>query len=154
MLPFTQETKYNISSTIGSDFFAKIPEAIRKHTDWEYSCQEKDSGCYLKPTFKNMPYRNAFVPEIEIDVSCNDTETTLRMRGQPVKSVRVFMALWFGLLLVIELILLALAITSNLSSVFLVFIPVGICLFSYLLCELATKITFKSVVKAIQREIP
>ena len=127
-------------------------EVIYKHTNWEYKSQQRNAGCFLKPTFRNMPYRNSFVPEIDIVVSNHEAYTMLHITGQPVELVRFFMALWFGFLSLMEVFLLILAITSNLDSIIPVFIPVAMCVFGYLLCELGTKVTFNSVVKAIQEE--
>ncbi|MBQ8212782.1 MAG: hypothetical protein IJZ80_02140 [Clostridia bacterium] len=149
---FTQIANHSINNTICSDFFKKVPEAILKHTDWNYSCQQTDNGCFLKPIFRNMPYRNSFVPEIDIVVSFHEGNTILHISGQPVKSVRIFMALWFVFFLMMEMLLLILAIGSQLDSIFPVFVPIGMCTFGYLLCKLATKATFNSVVNAIQRE--
>lgn len=152
-IPFTQTARHNINSNISSDFFAKLPEMILNHTAWEYSYQHRVDGCFLKPTFKNMPYRNSFVPEINIVASCHDTQTMLHISGQPVKFVRIFMAFWFSFLLLMEMFLLVLIITSR-DSIFPVFIPIGMGVFGYLLCELGTKVTFNSVVKAIKKECP
>ena len=74
------------------------------------------------------------------------------MIGQPVKFVRDFMALWFSFLLAMEVFIVILAITSNLDSLFPLFIPLPMYAFGYLLCKLATKATFNSVVKAIKKE--
>ena len=149
---FAQTAIYSINNTICSDFFKKLPEVIRKHTDWDYSIQQTDTGCFLKPTFRNMPYRNSFVPEIDIVVSCHEEHNVLHMSGQPVKAVRIFMALWFGLLLLMEGFLIVAVITSKQNSLFNVLIPLIMCAFGYLLCKFATKATFNSVVKAIQKE--
>ncbi|MBR2042707.1 MAG: hypothetical protein IJ946_00020 [Clostridia bacterium] len=150
---FTQTAEHSIANTAYPAYLNELPKLIYKHTDWDYSCVQTDRGYFLKPTFRNMPYRNSFVPEIDIVVSCNDTQTILHMIGQPVKSVRVFMAIWFGFALMMEVFLLALAITSNLDSLFPVFIPLIMCAFGYLLCKIATRTTFKSVIKAIQKEL-
>ena len=99
-----------------------------------------------------MPYRNSFVPEIDVVASSCGEHTILQMRGQPVKFVRIFMAIWFISLLMFELCFLVLAITSKLDSIFPVFVPIGMCAFGYLLCKLATKATFNSVTNAIRRE--
>lgn len=149
---FTQTANHSIINTSTSDFLEKFPEVIRKHTEWDYSYQQTTNGCSLKPTFRNMPYKISFVPEIDIIVSCHEAHTMLHMSGRPVKSVRVFMALWFSFLLMMEVFLIILAITSKLDSLFSVFIPVVMCAFGYLLCKLATKATFNSVVKVIKRE--
>ena len=150
---FIQTAEIIIASTTSLSCLNDLPGLIRKHTDWDYSCAQTDTGCFLKPTFRNMPYRNSFVPEIDVVVSHNDTQTVLYMRGRPVMFVRVFMTIWFGFALMMEIFLLALAITSNLDSLFPVFIPLIMCAFGYLLCKIATGATFRSVVKAIQKEL-
>ncbi len=150
---FTHTAEHSIASTTYPICLNDLPQLIRKHTDWDYSCVQTDSGYFLKPTFRNMPYRNSFVPEIDIVVSCNNMQTILYMSGQPVKFVRVFMAIWFGFALMMEIFLLALAITSNLDSFFPIFIPIIMCVLGYLLCKIATRVTFKSVMKAIKKEL-
>ena len=149
---FTERTTLCINKTISTNGFEVLPEAIRQHTDWDYAYQQRLTGCSLKPTFRNMPYRNSFVPEIEIVISNRDSQTELQMIGQPVRFVRVFMALWFSFLLAMEVFFIILAITSNLDSLFLLIIPLAMCAFGYLLCKLATKATFNSVVRAIKKE--
>ena len=149
---FTQIAEHRINYAVNSDFVQKLPELICKHTDWEYKYQQRNDGCFLKPTFRNMLHRNSFVPEINITVSAHEEYTTLHITGRPEKSVRIFMAFWFGFLSLMEVLLLVLAITSNLDSITPVFIPIAMCSFGYLLCELATKATFNSVMRAIQKE--
>ena len=149
---FTEMELHCINKTTPTNGFEILPEVIRQHTDWDYTYRQKPTGCSLKPTFRNMPYRNSFVPEIEIVISDRDSQTELQMIGQPVKFVRVFMALWISFLLAMEVFFVILAITSNLDSLFPLFIPLAMCAFGYLLCKLATKATFNSVVKAIKKE--
>lgn len=128
----------------------ELPAVIRKRTGWDYSFTQTDSGCFLKPTFRDMPYHNSFVPEIDMVISRNDTQTVLHFRGQPVKAIRIFMGFWFGFLLPMELLFLVLAFTSHMDSLFPVFIPLIMMVFGYLLCKLATRAIFHSIVKAIQ----
>ena len=149
---FTVMATHCINKTISTNGFEILPEVIRQHTDWDYAYQQKIKGCSLKPTFRNMPYRNSFVPEINVVISNRDSQTELQMIGQPVKFVRVFMALWFSFLLVMEVFFVILAITSNLDSLLLLFIPLAMCAFGYLFCKLGMKATFNSVVKAIKKE--
>ena len=149
---FTEMATHCISKTISANSFEILPDVIRKHTDWDYLYQKKSVGCFLKPTFRNMPYRNSFVPEIDIVISNHDSQTVLQMIGQPVKFVRVFIALWFSFLLAMEAFFVILAFTSNLDSFFPLFMPLAMCAFGYLLCKLGTKTTFNSVVKAIKKE--
>ncbi len=150
---FTQTAEHRIASSTCPTCLNDLPKLIRKHSDWNYTCAQTDTGYFLKPTFRNMPYRNPFVPEIDIVVTCNDAQAVLYMSGRPVKFVRVFMAIWFSFLLMMEVFLLVPAITSSLESLFPVFIPLIMCAFGYLLCKTATRVTFRSVLKAIQKEL-
>ena len=149
---FTEKATHCINKIISANGFEVLPEVIRQHTDLDYAYQQKHAGCNLKPTFRNMPYRNSFVPEIDIIIFNRDSQTELQMIGQPIKFVRIFMASWFSFLLTMEVFFIILAITSNLDSLFPLFIPLAMCAFGYLLCKLATKATFSSVVKAIKKE--
>ena len=155
MLPrFTQTTHLDILHPIDSGFFENLPEVIRKNTDWDYSCQLTNSGCLLKPTFRNMPYRNSFVPEIEIVASPHGNHTMLHLIGRPVKPVRVFMTLYLLFLAMMEAVLLILALTSRLNSLFPAFLPVVMGILGHLLCNFAAKSTLCSVAAAIQRDFP
>ena len=149
---FTEMATHCINKTISTNGFEILPDVIRQHTNWDYACHHKTTGCSLKPTFCNMPYRNSFVPEIDVVISNHNSQTELQIIGQPVKFVRVFMALWFSFLLALEVFFIILAITSNLDRLFPLFIPLAMCAFGYLLCKLATKATFNSIVKAIKKE--
>ena len=149
---FTEMATHCINKTISTNGFEILPEVILQHTDWDYAYHQKTTGCNLKPTFRNMPYRNSFVPEIDIVVSNHEAYTMLHITGQPVKFVRIFMALWLGFLSLMEVFLLILTITSNLDSIIPIFIPIVMCAFGYLLCKFGTKATFNSVIKAIKKE--
>ena len=150
---FTQTAERCIVSAACPTCLNDLPELIRKHSSWNYSCVQTDTGCFLKPTFRDMPYRNSFVPEIDVAVSCDNAQIILQMRGRPVPFVRTLMAVWFGFALMMEVFLLAFAITSGLDSLFPVLIPILMCTFTYLLCKTATRAAFQSVVKAIQKEL-
>lgn len=149
---FTEKATHRINKTISSNCFEVFPIIIRQHTDLDYNYQQKPTGCSLKPTFRNMPFRNSFVPEIDIVIFNRDIQTELQIFGRPIKSVRIFMAFWFCFLLAMELLFIILAITSILDSLFLLFIPLAMCAFGFLLCKLATKSAFHSVVKSIKKE--
>ncbi len=149
---FTSTATHSISNSSCTDLFDTLPGAIRKHAQWDYICMKTDGGYFLKPTFRHMPYGNSFVPEIDITVSQNDSQAVLHMQGQPVVFVRVFMMIWFGFALLMEMLFLPLAITSGWDDLFIVFIPIILGAFGYFLCKIATKKTFYSVVNAIQKE--
>jgi len=150
---FTEIATHCINKTISTNSFEILPEVIRQHTDLDYVYYQTPTGCKLKPTFLNMAYRNSFVPEIHIVVSNRNLQPELQMTGQPVKFVRVFMALWLSFFLAMEVFFVVLAFTSKLDSLVSLFIPFFMCVFGYLLCKLATKFTFNSVVKAIKKEL-
>ena len=151
LFTFTATRGTNLPCT---DITETLPKAICKHTQLEYLCNKTSEGYFLKPTFRNIPYRNSFVPEIDITVSQNGSQTVLRMQGQPVPFVRVFMVFWFGFAFLMECLLLALMFTSGVDNIFPIFIPAILIAFGYFLCKIATKRTFLSVVKAIQKELP
>ena len=152
MKHFAEVATHCINKTIAANVFEVLPDVIRQHTDWDYAYHQKNTGCSLMPTFRNMPYRNSFVPEIDIVISHYDSKTELQMIGQPVKSVRDHTILLFSFLLVMEAFFIFLAITSDLDSLFPLFIPLIMGAFGYLLCKLVTKATFNSVVNAIKKE--
>ena len=148
---FEQTADLSAGSSFNSDTLKNLPEKILKHTDWDYSYEHTEAGCFLKPTFRNMPYRNSFVPEIDIVVSKSDTENVLHLKGQPTKPVRIFMMFWFSFALLMEAFLLIPAITYGGWSVPLL-IPVFMCVCGYFLCQIVTKMTFNAVVKVIRKE--
>lgn len=149
---FSQTAEHRVNEVIGTDCFENLPKVIHEQTNLDYSCEQTTDGCLLKPSFRNVPFRNSFVPEIDIDISQDNGQTFLYMKGQPVKSVRIFMVFWFVFLIIMEMVLLVTAITSKLESLFPVFVPIVMCAFGYFLCRFATRFTFISVVKAIRKE--
>ena len=147
---FVQTAEHQIRNAACPDFLEKLPDVIRKHANLDYAYQQTSAGCFLKPTFRHMPYRNSFVPEIDITVSCHEDAEVLHLTGRPVKFVRIFMAFWFGFLALMEVFLLIAAVNSTLSNMFSVLIPIGMGVFGYLLCKLATKATFHAVMNAVK----
>ena len=150
---FLYTLEYRTNKSITADALGNLPAAIRRHTDWNYTCEQTDSGCLLKPVFRDMPYRNSFVPEIDVAVSCDDGQSVLCMRGQPVKMVRYFMAFWLGVVLLMQVFVVALAIVSKLNGLFPLFLPAIMFVLGYSFCKIFSKRVFTSVVKAIQQEI-
>ena len=151
---FSQTAVHRITSPIPADFPNSFPEAIQRGTGWNYACSQNVDGYLLKPTFRNMPYRNSFVPEMAVSISQDNGQTLLHIQGKPVKFVRIFMKFWLGFLLLMEVFLLALAVTSSLDDLFFIFGPIVLCVFGYALCAIGTKVSFRAVVKAIQKAFP
>lgn len=149
---FTQSATLTMDKTVGPGYLEILPDAIYKHTHLDYSYQQKSSGCLLRPTFRKMLYKNSFVPEIDIEISYHDSQTIMQMIGQPIKFVRAFMTFWFSALLILEALFCILALTSMLDSFLFVFLPLMMGVFGYLLCKLATKATFHTVVTAMREE--
>ena len=150
---FTEMATHCINKTISTNGFEILPDVIRQHTNWDYAYHQKPTGCSLKPTFHNMPYRNSFVPEIDVAVSCDDGQSVLCMRGQPVKMVRFFSAFWLGVVLLMQVFVVALAFASKLNGLFPLFLPAIMFFLGYFLCKISSKRVFTSIVKAIQQEI-
>lgn len=149
---FTFTATHSMSRAYDAILCDTLPNAIRKYTEWDYICTKTDGGYFLKPTFRNMPYRNSFVPEIDITVSQKDSQTVLRMQGQPVAFVSLFMIIWIALALSMVIPALLVTFTSGGDNLFFVFIPIVLGMFGYLLCKIATRKTFHSIVRAIQKE--
>lgn len=151
---FWSSAKHSIKKLSCPDYPKKLPEAIQKHTDWDYSYEQTESGLLLKPTFQNMPYKNSFVPELSVTITEKGDEAVLQMTGKPVKAVRIFNICFCAFLLIIEILLLLLFITSGIRSIFPLFIPIAIILLNFLIIKVGTASTFKSVVRAISKELP
>ncbi|MBE6880285.1 MAG: hypothetical protein E7490_05580 [Ruminococcaceae bacterium] len=151
---FSQATEISVKTSPISERLKILPQDILKHTDREYSCEITDKGCYLKPTFRNMPYKNSFVPELSVTITEKGDEAVLQMTGKPVKAVRIFNICFCAFLLIIEVLLLLLFITSGIRSIFPLFIPIVIILLNFLIIKVGTASTFKSVVRAISKELP
>ncbi len=149
---FSQKAEIFIDGSVDNACLQNLTTLIHCQTDLNYSLEQTERGGILKPSFKNMPYRNSFVPEIDIVVSQNNEGTYMNMTGKPVKSVRVLMMFWFGLLAMMELFLLIIASISEFTELFPLFVPIVMCIFGYFLCKIATKLTFQKVVKAIQKK--
>lgn len=142
-----------LKNSAPADLTECLPKAIRQHAGWNYTGKAIADGCLLEPTFRDMPYRNSFVPEVTVRVSRDKGQCSLHMNCRPVMFIRIFMGIWFGGLLRMELLLLLIAAVSGLGDDwFPVLIPVLMCVFGYLLCKIGTDRTSRSVIKAIQKE--
>ena len=150
----TQTADYQINHTLSEDFFTGLAIAIQRQTEWGYICRKTDAGYYLKPTFRNMPYRNSFVPEIFIEAAENDGLTILHMRGRPVKIIRYFSAFFSFFCLLFQIDCFAILFTCGMDNLIPLFIPAALFIFNYLLCKLGTKFSFRKVIEAIENEFP
>ena len=151
---FSVSETYTINGPTTVEFSEHLLKTIYRYAGWKYNYTQKAEGYLLIPTFRDMSYRNSFVPEISVIVSQSNGRTTLHMKGQPVKVVRAFMGLWFAGVLGMELLLLLIAVISGLDSLSILFVPIFMGVFGYLLCKVTTRVTFRSVVKAIQKAFP
>ncbi len=153
-LGITQTADYQIHDTLSEDFFTGLPIAIHQQTEWSYICRKTERGYYLKPTFRNMPYRNSFVPEIFIEAAENDGLTILHMRGRPVKIIRYFSAFFSFFCLLFQIACFAILFTCGMDNLIPLFIPAALLVFNFSLCILGTKFSFRKVIEAIQNELP
>lgn len=148
---FEHTAEHSTANKSCSDRLKYLPEIIQRHSGWNYLYKQTETGCFLEPTFRNNPYINSFAPEIDVVVSYDDDQTVFSIKGQPVNFVRWFMTFWFGFALMMQVSVLVFALEPE-SYSFHTFIPLYMCIFGYFLCRFATKSTFDSVVKAIQKE--
>lgn len=152
---FSQISEHQTNAIPNSDHIRSLPDVIRRQTGIKYSCEKRDGGYFLKPEFLlfDISRRNSFVPEIDVTVSCKNGETSLHIKGQPVKLLRLFMIVWISFSLLLQIVFFGLMIFSEYESIYPLFIPFLLCLFGYSLCKIGTKITFRKVVKVIINEL-
>ena len=141
-----------IKGSVPADMEERLPKAICQRAGWKYTCGTLPDGYLLEPTFRDMPYRNSFVPEISLVASQINGQPAWMMKGRPVMFIRIFMGIWFGGLFGMELLLMLIALFSEMA-LFPLLIPVMMCTFGYLLCKIVTNRTFRAVAKAIQTEV-
>ena len=65
-LGFTETVVHKTESPVGDDLTELLLSIAHNHTNFQYTCEKKEDRYWLRPTFKNMPYRNSFVPEIYV----------------------------------------------------------------------------------------
>ena len=150
---FFETTNHSVNWIVDADCLKSLPDLMCHYTDWTYSFKPTEKGCLLTPTFRNVPYRNAFAPEISIEVSQKEGGTDFKIIGKPIKPIRIFMALWFLILAMFEVLIIIISFTSGLESILPLFVPVAMCVFGYCLCKIGTLISFKSIAKAIKQVI-
>ena len=149
---FSVSEEINISVLPTENMAEILVKAIRQHSGWNYSCVQEEDGYLLKPTFRDMPYRNSFLPEIAVTVSQNEGETVLHLCARLVRFVRLFMGIWFAGLLLMEAFLVIIVAVSGMHSSFPALIPLGMCVLGYLSCKLGVMSTFRQIVRAIQKD--
>lgn len=150
-LDFSQTASITVNTPIKSDFPDRLTDKLLRESEIKYASTSTDDGYFMKPVFGSTWRRNSFTPEITISVSRYDERTVLHLTGRPIKSVRIFVAFFISFALFLEAILIAIAIFSGLDSLIPLFIPIGMCIFCYFLCKLATKADFQTVVNTIPK---
>jgi len=150
---FSQSAEHRVNGILPADWINNLSEILLRHTGLCYSCTTTDKGFFLKPALSYGGKRNSFIPEIDIEVCQEGDQTLLRMKGRPVKFVRIFMTVWLVLLFLMEALAVALTAVSGQGEPSRVIFPVVLGIFGYLLCKIAGGIAFRSVVKTIRKEI-
>ena len=151
-LGISVSAEHTIRCPVGEDLTNRLLSGIYRHTHWTYSCTRTEAGYILKPLYHRMPFAHSFMPEITIAESHADGKTILQMQGRPVDFIRAFMYIWFGGLLMMGILDLAVIPWPDKVAPLAVCAVLGV--FGYLLCKLSTKSGFQRVLKAIQRELP
>ena len=145
-LGFTETAVYSTDRRISDDHLTEqLLSIVHNHTNWQYTCEKTAAGYLLKPTFRNMPYRNSFVPEIHVAITEDSNGTFFAMQGRPVRSMRLFLTVWCITLLAFGMVFLLAA------EGFPKFIPLSMGAVAYFMCKLSVGITFRSFVKGIEK---
>ena len=147
---FQENESFRVKGELPADFFDKLPENISRDALWQYECEKTADGCCLTPTFKDVPYRNAFVPEIEIHLSYVAGETIVTVCGRLAKSVRAFARFWFGALAFFEVFLLAAVPFGKLQVWYGPLLPLGMAAFGYLMSKIGLMLGFWFFTKPIR----
>ncbi len=149
-LRFLQTASLSFNGPIADDFCEKITVSLLRGHEIKYVCTATPDGYFLQPKFGATMRKNAFLPEVRVVVSQHGTQTLLKLEGQPVKSIRVFIWCYIAFALLMEIVFLGIAAITGLHSVILPFIPAFLCIFGYALCLFGTKIGFRAVVKVME----
>lgn len=151
-LDFSQTASIMVKDPIHADICDCLNDALHQECGMRYECSPTDGGCFMKPIFGFALRRNSFVPEIAVSVSQDGEKTVMHLTGRPVKSVRRFVWFYIFFALLLEVFVLAAAVFSEVDNTAVaLFIPIFMCIFGYLLCEIGTKVTFRVVVNAIKK---
>ena len=151
-VPLVQVAEIELREELSTKFFGKLTNAVRARCGWEYVWVKKGSGYCLIPdgktysgSYVGYPNRNSFVPQIDVTVESRDGRNVLRLKGRPMKSVCVFVALIVCLALVSVPAYFVTEGTWKLGGIVSAVVI-------YLTGEFGTRSTFKAVVKAIREE--
>lgn len=148
---FSQSACITTQTPIEADFPQQMTKALLTETNKTYVCTPTDQGYLLTPKRMFSAEKNAFNPVVSISATREDAQTTLTLNGSPAKFTRVFYWLFNLCALVMEVLLLVIFCPSDLDPIFPVFIPLILIVFSFLLTWLGTKLSFRAVVKTIER---
>ena len=147
-LGFTETVVHKTESPVGDDLTELLLSIAHNHTNFQYTCEKKEDRYWLRPTFKNMPYRNSFVPEIYVALGWEGDQRVFTIQGRPVRNVRIFMTIWFFSLLPHGII--GLLTMEGIPR----FIPLFMAVFGYLLCKLGGRRTFYTFTEGLQKIFP
>ena len=151
---FSQCENCRISVPDGAVLPELLLNAIHSHTDLRYSWEQTANGFFLKPRFREIPYRNSFLPELTVTVSREGDSADLQITGRPVNYVRIGVQIWIICVLLFWIPVLVGAAASAWDSIIPVLIPPFMAVFAYLLCKLGMLFPFRSVINAIEKAYP
>lgn len=150
---FSETVNFQTSEPIKIEFLEFLPNVIYKKAGYNYSLGRADSGCFLKPSFDKKSNRNSFLPEVNIDLQNEGDRHFLRINGEPVKGARIFMKIWLAFSCLIEIIGIIAVALAGIDNLVFVVLSAVVALFGYSFFKIVTKLTFKAVLEAIQKEL-
>lgn len=92
---------------------------------------------------RNINYRNSFLPIIEGKISSENPGSKLIIKMRLHIAVIIFMLWWLGSILPILLLFLVAILSGNQIDLKIILVPLGMCVFAYLLCMIPFNIEAK-----------
>lgn len=149
---FSHTAEVSLKIPPETDLPGRLPQAIYRWSGLPYACQRGQDGCFLRPQPHRLGYRNSFIPEISVTVTQQGEQTVLRLVGQPVEFVRIFMRVWFAIVFSFLLTILLTFAKTGAYTAAGILVPLGMAVFGYLMTRIGTAVPFRQVTEAIRKE--
>lgn len=144
MLPLTGTV-----GTLDEERLQHVAEAIRAAYGMCYECHTDGAAFSLRPQFAFSLCRNAFWPEVDGELTQADGRRVLRLRCQPVKTVRWFMLVYTLLAVVMQVGVLVSLEPDTLASL----IPLLLIAFCFAMTHIGLRVFSGKIIRVIERAV-
>lgn len=148
---FSQSACITVPTPIGEGFSDRLTKNLLIEANLAYRCSPTAEGYLLVPKQGLAGTKNSFMPKVSISVSQKDSQTTLKLEGRPLDFVLIFSWVFILVCMLLEFLCLFVLSITGFEDFFPIFIPPVMMAFAYLLASLGTKVSFRAVVKTIER---